>query len=225
MSKKKAPAAADRRKSTSPDYLYWSSLSTLHPFEAAALSFDSDPADFGAETGRSMDEALQYPDFRDRLRAIDRRIGNAEGIAPAALVTWMDESALEVPEGLRTALAGRGSTAAKRNVEELEAELIAAREALEQSKRELEALKGSENVRRQHSLDRLLLGLAIVAYRWTPEKGSRHGFAEEFARELETISTHADNYSDSKRAWRQKLKIDADTVRNHLQDALKRLES
>lgn len=103
MTGKKVHARAKRRRSTSPNYTYWASLKTLDPYEATALSLSTDTDRFGPDTGESIEDALLFPLFKDRLRAIERQVGDAAGISAPELVIWMDTHGLNVPDGLRAA--------------------------------------------------------------------------------------------------------------------------
>lgn len=226
MSKKKALAPEDRRRSKSPNYAYWCSLQALRPFEATALSFDTDPDEFGPATGKSIEEALKFPNFTDRLRAIERQVGNVEGISPANLVTWMDEHRLEVPEGMRATISTQRSLAqtVDERLKAAEAGLAAAKAELEECKRQRDALIDAANMEKRKTMDRIAVGLAIDTYGWQPEDAKRQDYAAEIAKALGKLADESDGTTDPRRAWRKELRVHADTVRTQLNEALRRLQ-
>ena len=202
MSKKKAPARADRRRSTWPDYGYWAGLKTLRSFEAAALSLDSDPDEFGPATGKSIEEALQFPNFQGRLRAIERQVGNAEGISPANLVAWMDEHSLKVPEGLRAAVHPSGD-------EKLRAEAAV-------WKRKYIQLKNKKDER---SRDRLVVGLAMAHHGWKPNVARGGNFASSIELKLASLAARA----QADDVWQTKIEVGRETIRKQIEAAYRRL--
>ena len=202
MSKKKAPARADRRRSNSPNYAYWAGIKTLRPFEAAALSLDSDPNEFGPATGQSIEEALQFPSFNDRLRAIEREVGDAEGLSPAKLVVWMDEQNLKVPEGLRAAVhpSGDENPRAEEDV----------------WKRKYIQLKNKKDER---SRDRLIVGLAMAHHGWKPNVVRGGNFASSIEAKLASLVTKAQTDD----VWQTNIGVGRETIRKQIEAAYRRL--
>ena len=218
--------ARTKKRTRHPDYARWARHKHLSVLQATCLSLDDDPDEFGSRhnvSGRSLEDALEFPEFRERYYLIENLIGDKKGIKLGKLLEWMEKVGLTPPTGLKDSLALLGTRAndAPADLADALREIEQLKHQLDKAQQQRDALKLAISHKGLKSLDRIVVGIAMAKYGWVPSLPRGNKYAEKIAADMLEIAS--DHQNDG--PWRQDLKADADTVRKHLHAAYRRLDS
>ena len=204
----------------------WVQKAYWHPEEAAALSLGLDPEYLrlvaASEPAAQLDTSEEYATYRERLDLIERlrRFRNERhGPSPKAFLEWALSIQLEIPEDLKSAIERISGSASdwQTKYQAAQARADELQRLLDECRSAVDRLKQSEREDKRPSLQKIMIGMAIKHYDYSPSK--RNSAAKRIAELLRDLSDVREPAGDSR------IELDEDTVRKYLAAAASDLEN
>ena len=204
-----------KRGKHSVDFDLWARKAYWSPLEAAVLTFSKDPDDYRSLQPEEFSQLMEFPNFHHRFDDIEREQrsrNKPHGLSPTELLEWVVSIGLALPPELKTAIERVGAAQ-----HEWKAKYEAAHETIEQLQRQrdqdqqtIAQLKSYETEDRRRSLQKLVIGIAILKYGYNLNK--RTNAARLIADDLRSLQDK--NANDGPPL--SNISLDEDTIRKHL---------
>jgi hypothetical protein len=216
------PKRRGERRKREIDFSLWARKAYWTPLEAALLSFSEDPDDFHSSGPGWASERLEFSTLRHRIDDIERAQNAGQmalGFSPAEFLKWASSTELEVPLELKSAIERATGAQSDWRARYEEANSLAESLARQISEHqlEIEKLKRHEREERRHSLQKIVLGIAIRHY------GYKIRGSTEAPRLIEEDLARLSEHHAGDGSPLPKLIVDRDTIRKYLAEAANEL--
>lgn len=213
------PAKRNAKRGKHPvDFDLWARKAYWSPLEATFLTFSKDPDDYRSLQPEELRQLMELPNLHHRFDDIEREQrsrNKPHGLSPTEILEWVLSIGLALPPELKTAIERVGAAQ-----HDWKAKYEAAQETIEQLQRQLAQdqqtiaqLNSYEAEDRRRSLQKLVIGIAILKYGYNLNKRSNTArvIAEDLKRLQDERAEDGPPLSN--------ISLDEDTIRKHLTKA------
>jgi hypothetical protein len=197
----------------------WVQKAYWHPEEAAALSLGLDPEYLRLVAASELDTSEEYAIYRERIdliKRLQRSRNEPLGPSPKAFLEWALTIQLQIPKDLRSAIERVSGSAddwrTKYEAAQVHADELQRR--LNECQSTVDRLKKSDLEDKRLSLQKIVIGLAVKHYAYSPT-AARNDAAKRISEALYELSVENAVAGPPLAA----IKLDEDTVRKHLKAA------